>query len=246
MTGAGRGIGQAIAGRLAEAGASVLVCDLNAQSAAETVAIIQQAGGSAAALQMDVSKLADAQRVVAEAKKQFGGVDILVNNAALFPPAPILEIDEAQWDKVLDVNLKGSFFLAQAAAREMVQQGRGGKIVNIVSLGYKIPPGLLGHYDASKGGMVSLTQSLAKELGPHGIRVNAIAPGHMLTPGGAEAATRLAASLLVPMDNLPIRSVLGRYGQGDDVAKVAYFLASGLSDYVTGSVVEAGGGYQLH
>ena len=245
VTGAGRGIGEAIALRLAEAGAAVVVGDLDAELATTVADRIVDGGGRACGLLIDVGKAADADRAMTAAVAAFGDLDILVNNAAIFPPMAIMDITEAQWDKVQDINLKGLFFFSQAAARAMMAKKHGGKIINITSLGYKIPPGMLGHYDASKGGVTSVTQSLAKELGPHGICVNAVAPGIVMTPGGELAAAKLAQSLTVPLDTLPVRSVLGRYGNGDDIAKAVYFLASGLADYVTGSVVEVGGGYQL-
>lgn len=246
VTGAGRGIGQAIARRLAEAGAAVIICDINAESGAETVALIEGQGGRSRAVKMDVSQVSDISKGVQTAIEAFGDLHIVVNNAALFPPTMTLQITEAEWEKVIDVNLKGTFFVAQTAARTMIERGHGGSIINIASLGYRIPPGMLSHYDASKGGVVSLTQSMAKELGPHGIRVNAIAPGHMVTPGAAEASVRISSTLKIPLPDLPIRSVLGRYGNGDDVAKAAYFLATDLAGYVTGSVIDVGGGYHLH
>ena len=245
VTGAGRGIGESIALRLAEVGAAVVVGDLDSASAASVANQIKSLGGRASGLQLDVSKIADADRAMAAAVAAFGDIDILVNNAAIFPPTPIMEITESGWDKVHDINLKGLFFFCQAAARAMMAKKHGGKIINITSLGYKIPPGMLGHYDASKGGVVSVTQSLAKELGPHGICVNAVAPGIIMTPGGDLASERIAKTLNIVLDKLPIRSVLGRNGNGDDIAKAVYFLATGLSDYITGSVIEVGGGYQL-
>ncbi len=245
VTGSGRGIGRGIACRLAEAGATLVVADVDAGLAAETVTRIQHAGGKATSIAADASKVSEADRVMRFALESFGDLDILVNNAAMFPPVPVLDISEQQWDRLMDLNLKGAFFLAQAAAKTMIAKGHGGKIINIASLGWAIPAGLLSHYDASKGGMVSFTRSFAKELGPHGIHVNAIAPGIVMTPGGDLASAKMAETMKLNLDVLPIRSVLGRNGVADDIAKVAYFLATGLSDYVTGSVIEVGGGYHL-
>lgn len=248
VTGAGRGIGQGIAMRLAEAGASVIAADIDEAAARSTVAAIAIAngGGTADSVRIDASRPDDARRAVESAVERFGGIDMLVNNAAIFPATPIMDITEAQWDSVLDLNLKGTFFLAQSAARRMIGQGRGGRIVNIASMAWYLPPGMLGHYDASKGGVVSVTRSLAKELGVHGIRVNAVAPGIVPTPGSKQSSAAIAESLGLDLGELPVRSVLGRHGTADDIARAVYFLVSGLSDYITGSVVEVGGGYQLY
>jgi 2-dehydro-3-deoxy-D-gluconate 5-dehydrogenase len=245
VTGAGRGIGQGIALRLAEAGAAVLATDINYDSALETAETIRNSSGNAQGAHIDVSKIDHVERAVQTAADLFGDLDILVNNAAIFPATPALEISEEQWDRVLDINLKGTFFLAQSAARKMIEKDHGGKIINISSFAWLIPPGHLSHYDASKGGIVSVTKSLAKELGKFSINVNAVAPGHMKTPGSAISSREVAAASGLSLDELPVRSVFGRYGSADDVAKAVYFLASGLSDYVTGSVLEVGGGYHL-
>jgi glucose 1-dehydrogenase/2-deoxy-D-gluconate 3-dehydrogenase len=246
FTGAGRAIGQAIARRLAEAGAAVLVTDVDTSLAAETVAMIEKEGWRSQAFSVDVSDVVAAQQMILKAADAFGAIDILVNNADLFPPCPALDISEARWDRVLDVNLKGAFFCAQAAAKAMIAKQRRGKIINITSLGWRLPPGMLSHYDSSKGGMVSMTQSRAREVGPHGICFNAVAPGATQTPGGTAASATIASTFNADLTRLPMRAVLGRFGTGDDVAKVMYFLASGLSDHVTGSVTEVGGGYQLY
>lgn len=245
VTGAGRGIGQAIALRLAEAGAAVLVTDIDEDSASETVEFIRRAQGRAEALAVDSSKPADTERAILSAEEYFGDLDILVNNAAIFPATPLLEITEQQWDRVLEINLKGTFFFAQAAAKKMIENKHGGKIINISSFAWLIPPGSLAHYDASKGGVVSVTKSLAKELGQFSICVNAVAPGIIETPGSQISSAAVAKAMNLNLSELPTRSVLGRNGSADDIAKAVYFLATGLSDYVTGSVLEVGGGYHL-
>lgn len=247
VTGAALGIGQAIAQRLAEAGATVVIADVNIEAAQATAAAIVERGGQALALRADASSVADAQATVRQAAERFGHLDILVNNAGIFPFAPVLELTEAQWDRVLDLNLKGAFFFAQAAARQMVAQGNGGAIVNVASVDGLHPTGYLAHYDASKAGLIMVTKSLAKEIGPHAIRVNAIAPGGIQTPGVAAAAASVPQQELGgeqatdAMAHIP----LGRIGQPDEIATVALFLASPAASYMTGSLVVADGGYLL-
>jgi len=247
ITGAGQGIGEAIAIRLAEAGAAVLVSDIKGDNAEATASKIASTGGKAVAFRADVSKVADAQATVARAIESFGRLDILVNNAALIGPSAVMDIDEKLWDAVVDVDLKGVFFQSQAAARQMIAGG-GGKIINIASVDAVLPVGGLVPYDSAKGGVAMMTKSLAKELGKHGITVNAVAPGGVATPGAAEASGPIMAVLGVSpeaMSQVPIRSTIGRYAEPDDIAKVVYFLATGLSDYMTGAFVTVDGGYLL-
>lgn len=249
VTCAALGIGQAIARRLAEAGAIVVIADLNIEAAQATAAAIVERGGQALAVRADASNVDDAQATVRQAAERFGHLDILVNNTGIFPFAPVLELTEAQWDRVLDLNLKGAFFFAQAAARQMVAQGtrRAGAIVNVASVDGLHPTGYLAHYDASKAGLIMVTKSLAKELGPQGIRVNAIAPGGIQTPGVAAATASVlqqaagGEQATDAMGHIP----LGRIGQPDEIATVALFLASPAASYMTGSVVVADGGYLL-
>jgi NAD(P)-dependent dehydrogenase (short-subunit alcohol dehydrogenase family) len=246
VTGGAMGIGQGIVLRLAEAGASVLIADIDIEAARKTVEQITRAGGRAEAIKAEAGSVSDAERVAQTAMTTFGRLDILVNNAGIYPPSAIMQISEALWDKVLDINLKGLFFYSQAAARKMIEAGRGGKIVNIASAGAIIPTGFLAHYEASKGGVMAITRALAKELGQHQILVNSIAPGGVPTPGGREAAAVMQASLNISEDATPPpRSVLGRWGTPDDIGKVVCFLASGLADYMTGSLVVVDGGYLL-
>lgn len=244
VTGGALGIGQAIAARLAEAGAAVAIADINESAGAETVAQIVRAGGTASFVRADAGSASDAQVAVAQAVQTLGGVHILVNNAGIFPFSSALETTEALWDRVLDINLKSQFFYTQAAARAMIDAGHGGAIVNIASIDAFHPTGNLVHYDASKGGAVMLTKSLAKELGPRGIRVNAIAPGGVNTPGArtAQGAPIMdTAAVQAMMARLP----LGRMGEPDDIATVALFLASDAARYVTGTTIVVDGGFLL-
>ena len=177
VTGAQQGIGRGIALAFAREGADVAVNYLDDRAAAETVMReVHAAGRRAVLVQADVARPTDAQTMVAQVLSELGGLDVLVNNAGVYPRVPFLEMRETDWDLVLDVNLKGGFFCAQAAARAMVAAGRRGSIINMAS--QAIRGAVRGvHYSASKGGVVAMTRATALELAPHGIRVNAIAPG---------------------------------------------------------------------
>jgi 2-dehydro-3-deoxy-D-gluconate 5-dehydrogenase len=238
VTGGAMGIGQGIAFRLAEAGAAVMIVDVNLEAAEDTVSKIRVEGGKAKAIKADASSVADAKRTVQETVRAFGRLDILVNNAGVYPFAPALEVTEALWDKVVDINLKGLFFYTQAAAQEMVNEGHAGKIINMASIDAMHPTGNLVHYDASKGGVVMVTKALALEFGPRGISINAIAPGGIQTPGASSPSTS-DEMMQAFAAHIPMR----RMGVPDDIAKVALFLASNASDYMTGSVVVVDGGF---
>lgn len=248
VTGAAMGIGEAIASRLAEAGAAVMIADVNAEAAHATAARLTARGYKAAATRADVSQVADARAMVATTVATFKQLDILVNNAGVFPFSPALQMTEQQWDRVLDINLKGAFFVAQAAAAQMVEAGHGGHIVNIASIDALHPTGFLAHYDSSKGGVVMMTKALAKELGPHGVSVNAIAPGSVATPGAAASAAVVSGDQRPGEDMTAAfmaRIPLGRMGEPDDIARVALFLASDAAAYMTGALVVVDGGYLL-
>jgi 2-dehydro-3-deoxy-D-gluconate 5-dehydrogenase len=249
VTGGGSGIGQAAALRLAEAGALIVVTDLDLQRANQTVDLITASKGIAHAVHADARSLVDAKRVFEHAEKAFKSVDILVNNAGIFPMLPLLNVAEEDWDQVLDVNLKGVFFYSQVAAQAMIKSGCGGKIINMSSMAGLHPHKEGVPYISSKAGVVGLTKALALELGQHQIRVNAIAPGNIMTPGiRALRATRLGGAT---DDNQSVlkgfseRLPLGRRGEPDDVAMAVLFLASSAADYITGTVMVVDGGYLL-
>ena len=244
ITGGAHGIGYAIAARFVEAGADVLIGDLDkkgAEAAAERLASADRKviGGELDAAD-EVSIIQFADRAVLE----LGGVDIWVNNAGIYPSIPVLDMTEAQWDAVLDLNLKGSFLGAREAAKRMIAAGHGGVIVNLASTaGYRAAGPGIAHYVSSKFGVRGLTKALAVELGTHGIRVLAVAPTLIETPGieaGREAFK--AAGLGDLIDQIAAREPLGRAGVPDDVARVVLFCASGLSTLMTGSTLAVDAG----
>ena len=248
VTGAGMGIGRAIAYRLSEAGASVMIADIDLDAANKTVERIKARDGKAQAILANTRNIADAQKVAEATVDAFGSLDIMVNNAGIYPLSPALDTSEELWDRTLDINLKGVFFFCQAAAREMTKAERGGKIINIASIDAVHPMGEVSHYNASKGGVLSLTKALALEWGPHKIHVNAVAPGSVWTPGtektrvAREAKGQGVEDLL---NKFMGRMPLGRPGEPDDIAKVVLFFASAASDYITGTMLLVDGGYLL-
>ena len=248
VTGGAAGIGRSISYRLVEAGARVMIADIDIETATETAEKITVRVGKAEAIKADASSPADASKVAEAAVKAFGSFDILVNNAGIYPTSAALDTSEALWDRVMDINLKGPFFYSQAAAREMIRAGNGGRIINIASMDGMHPHMEVAHYGSSKAGVIMLTKDLALEFAPHGILVNAVAPGSIMTHGvGVEAASRAAAGKTTQelMDQFMQRMPLGRPGVPDDIAKVVLFLAGAASDYMTGSVVLVDGGHLL-
>jgi 2-deoxy-D-gluconate 3-dehydrogenase len=248
VTGGAMGIGFAIARRLAEAGASMTIADVDEQAAARAVDRLRREGWSADAVQVDVRISAAVERMI-EAAATTDGIDILVNNAGIYPARPVQQMTEDEWDRVLGVNLKGTFLCSRAAAERMIAQGRGGVIINMASVNAVHPSYVgLAHYDASKGGVLSFTRSHALELAPHGIRVVAIAPGAVSSEG---AQASIAAMTTPDRDQDQITRAylakvpLGRIGEPDDIARVALFLASDAAAYITGSVVFVEGGRLL-
>lgn len=245
VTGAGQGIGRAVAQALAEAGASVLLTDLNEDALETAVRAIRDAGGAAEGLDAEAGRAEAAERLVQVAVERFGRLDIHVNNAAAFTSASVLELTEAEWRRVLAVDLDGVFFHAQAAARQMIAQGEGGRIVNIASQSTIVPPPRLAAYVSAKGGVVAMTRALARELGSHGITANAVSPGTIITEGSQAARARMRALGAYQEESGPPRSVLGRNGAPEEVANAVLFLASDLATYITGEVLAVDGGYAL-
>ena len=245
VTGGAMGIGFGIAYRLAEAGAAIVIADMNKVAADEAVVKLIAKGWKAVATAVDVSNAAQVTSVVAMAVKTYGGVDILINDAGIYPSVPVMQMDEKEFDKIISINLKGVFLFTQASAAQMIKQGRGGKIINITSID-AIHPSMIGlaTYDASKHGIWGFTKNTALELAQHKIWVNAIAPGSVATPGtGADKpmTEEMKVTMKPFLDKIPMH----RMGEPDDIGKVALFLASDLSSYMTGSQIVVDGGVLL-
>jgi glucose 1-dehydrogenase len=238
VTGSSKGIGRAIAERFAAEGADVVInYNSDPRGADEAVTAAQQFGGRAVAIQADLGTVAGVRALVAQAIANMGRLDVLVNNAGVEKHAPFWEVTEADYDKVLDVNLKGVFFTTQAFVEHLRREGRPGRIVNISSVHEELPFPNFAAYCASKGGLKMLTRNLAVELGPLGITVNSIAPGAIATP--------INTALLndpVKLRSLTEQIPLGRLGRPEDVAGLAAFLASDEAQYVTGATYVVDGG----
>jgi glucose 1-dehydrogenase len=238
VTGGNQGIGRAIVERFAAEGADIALCyRSNKTGADEVVAELQKMGRKAAAIQADVGKVAECQRFIGEAVAQLGRLDILVNNAGLERRADFWDVTEQDYDLVLDVNLKGPFFVSQAFVKHRIQAKAGGKIINISSVHEELPFPHFTSYCASKGGVKMMTRNLSIELAPLGITINSIAPGAIETPINKNLLND-PAKLKPLLENIP----LNRLGKPEDVAGVAAFLASPDSDYMTGTTTFIDGG----
>jgi NAD(P)-dependent dehydrogenase (short-subunit alcohol dehydrogenase family) len=238
VTGAARGIGRAIAERFIAEGAKVMLCDVSERDGAAAAAAL---GSSARFTRCDVGDAADARSLVAETVKAFGAVDIVVNNAGVVHAADFLDLKEEDFDRVMRVNMKGVFLVGQAAARQMVEQvkagGKPGAIVNLSSTSAVVVIANQVPYAASKGAVGQLTRVMALALAPHGIRVNAIGPGSIMTE-----ILKAVANDKEAMRRILSRTPLGRIGKPEEVAAVAAFLASDDASYVTGETVFVDGG----
>ena len=239
-----RGLG--ITRRLAEAGASVLIADINREEAARAAKELSGAGLRVESIGADVGDESDVQEVVDTAVRLFGGVDILVNNAGIYPNVPLAGLTAATFDRVITVNLRGVYLLTQRVAEQLKAQERGGHIINVTSID-ALHPSMVGlaAYDATKHGVWGFTKNVALELAPYGIQVNAVAPGGIVTPGtqvstGAEGDMD-PAMMEAFLATLPMR----RMGDPDEIGKVVLFLASDMASYMTGSQVVVDGGALL-
>ena len=242
ITGSGRGIGRAIAVKFGQEGANVVVNDLhNDDNAKATIQQVMATGAKAVFIVGDISKVANMESLVSAAVKAFGQLDILVNNAGIEIHAPFLEVTEQQYDVVMNVNLKGMFFLTQAFVQYLTQAKLPGVIVNTSSVHEELPFPNYAVYCASKGGMQMVMRNLAVELGALNIRINNVAPGAIRTPINADLLSK--PDLLVPLQN---NISLHRLGEPEDVANIIAFLASEEAKYVTGSTYYVDGGLAFH
>ena len=240
ITGARRGMGKADALAFAKNGAKVVVADISQEECQLVVDEIKKSGGEGLAVKCDVTNEKEIEEMVKKTIEKFGKVDILVNNAGICQFKPFLELTKEEWQRTLDINLKGYFLCAKATAKEMVKQ-KSGAIVNIASIVMgQIGKGMAGlaHYSASKGGIAALTKTLALELAPYNIRVNAIAPGAIDTPmvASAKADPKVLEQTLAMIP-------LHRMGKPEEIANAVLFLSSKASSYITGSIIVVDGGW---
>ena len=233
VTGAGRNIGEEVAHALAREGARVAVVDVR-QNAAEAVAqsINATCPEAAMAVVADVSASADVQRMVSEVLARWGGIDILVNNAAITDHKTVLDLDEEEWDRVMEVTLKSVYLCTKYAAKHMANQGRGGRIINIASTSGHRGRADSTAYTAAKGGVLNLTRSLAIQLAPYGIRVNSVTPNMVGSPVGEDTISK----------DRRISNLVGRQGMPPDIAAAVIFLASDDADFITAVDLLADGG----
>lgn len=242
ISGASRGIGEAIARAYVAAGARIVISSRKAENIEAVAASInEEYPGAALAVAAHSGRREDAQALVESAVTRFGRLDIAVNNAATNPHfGPLIDAEPWQWDKILEVNVKGYFWLCQAAARQFIAQGEGGKLINIASVAGLSPGRMMGIYSVSKAAVLMLTKSLALELGRRNIQVNAIAPGFV--------KTRFSAALWENerlYDRLTAETPLGRMAEPEEMTGIALYLASAASDFTTGAVFTVDGGYNL-
>jgi 2-dehydro-3-deoxy-D-gluconate 5-dehydrogenase len=249
VTGAAMGIGRGIADLLHRAGADVLLTDVDAAALAAAAAAVPDGPGRVATLVCDIGADGAGDALSAACVDHFGGLDVLVNNAGIYPQVPVLQMSPEVLDHVYRVNLRGLILASKSAATRMIAQGTGGRIVNIASID-ALRPSMVGlaAYDASKGGVLMFTKNLALELAPHGITVNAIAPGGITTEGTRRplAGSGLSAERQAAvMREFAARVPLGRLGDPADIAAATVFLASPAAGYVTGSILVVDGGALL-
>ena len=251
VTGAGRGMGRAISLQLAEAGAHIAVSDINAESVEDTAVAVKELGRQSLAVPADMGNIDDIDRMITQAKETFGRIDIMVNNAGVTKYIYIMDVVEEDWDRIHRVNAKGVFFGMQRAAREMIEQGNGGRIINIASIAGKGYSGTSNAaYAASKGAVLAMTMIAAHQLARHDINVNAICPGATLTAMGEETMAGRAATSGVSMEELAqardARIPIGRANEPEDIAAMARFLSGPGARNITGQSFNVDGGLVMH
>jgi NAD(P)-dependent dehydrogenase (short-subunit alcohol dehydrogenase family) len=255
VTGSGRdkGLGQAILQRFADEGANCVVSDITITSEGEGIAErLRYSGATVAAIACDVGKVDQCQALISRTLETFGGIDVLVNNAGIgFMMKPFLEVNPADWDRVVGVNLSGAFYCTQAAAKAMREAKKGGRIINIASQAAKSGFPHMASYCASKHGMIGLTRSNAVELGQYGITVNAICPNHVTTGLGSEQNEYFSKllgfdSVAAYLENMARMNPMGRAGLATDTAATCAWLASDDACYITGEAINVSGGEEMH
>ncbi|HTW13878.1 MAG TPA: SDR family NAD(P)-dependent oxidoreductase [Nocardioides sp.] len=246
VTGAAMGIGRSIAHHLAAAGAAVVLADVDGDAVELAAKALGRNDHEVLPVQADVSAEADVDRMLEATLDWRGGIDILVNNAGIFPTVPVLEMTLADFNHVIAVNLNGVFLTCRIFGRQLVAQGRGGRIINVTSIDALHPSSVgLAHYDASKHGVWGFTKNLALELAPHDIWVNAIAPGGVSTPGTSHLQSSAGADTSDLVARFSARIPMRRMADPDEIGSVALFLASDMASYMTGSQVVVDGGVLL-
>jgi 2-deoxy-D-gluconate 3-dehydrogenase len=245
VTGGARGIGLAITRRLAEAGAVVIIADTDTSEAENAITQLRSQGRLAHYVKCDVTVETEVKKMVNDTLEKSGSVDILVNNAGIYPRKFLEEMTGEDFQQVISVNLTGTFLCGRYAAEAMISKRNGGSIINIASIEALHPSSTgMSAYDASKGGVLMLTKSMASELGKHDIRVNAIAPGAIKTRGMlSQTSPSGDRSQLKELKSFLSRISLGRMGDADDIARTALFLASDMAEYITGEMIVVDGGY---
>lgn len=250
VTGGAAGIGAAIVRRLAEAGARVMIADINTAIPDETIQEFGTLNRHISSMYCDISREEEVKAMIDHAAGIMGSVDIMVNNAGIYPRKPLAEMTGDDFSRVLNINLLGTFLCSLYASRKMIKQRSEGCIINIASIEAVHPSSTgMSAYDASKGGVLMLTKSMARELGTYGIRVNAIAPGAILTNAMTTSTSNQAGmdakAGMRELKSFMSRMALGRMGEPDDIARVALFLASDMGSYITGEMIIADGGYLI-
>ena len=249
VTGAGQGVGKKIAAAFADEGAKVLITDVNGEQLKDLEAILAEKNSGVISITADISKIEDVHRVADNAVTAFGSIDILINNAGISMTKEMMGLTVQDWDRVFDVNARGAFFMLQAAARKMIEKGRGGCIVNIASVAGEKGRPLFLAYSASKAAVISITRSAALGLADHGIRVNAVSPGTIETPMWDEIADKMSkiqdleAQTIKEtwLDKIPLK----RLAKPDDIASMVTYLCCDEAGYITGQTFNVCGGISL-